>query len=69
MDEYGKRCDNIFHVGEPVFHSHEGVIGYTTIKDISVAGVFTVCAAPQIMLPTAIGYKYVQKLDVEKVWS
>ena len=48
-DEYGRRCDHTFQVGEPVFHSHEGVIGYTTIKDISVAGVFTVYAAPQII--------------------
>ena len=44
-------------------------MGYTTIKDISVSGVFTVYAAPHVMLPTALGQKYVQKLDVDKVWS
>ncbi len=68
-DEYGRHCDHIFQVGEPVFYSHEGVMGYTTIKDISVSGVFTVYAAPHVMLPTALGQKYVQKLDVDKVWS
>ena len=44
-------------------------MGYTTIKEISVSGVFTVYAAPHVMLPTALGQKYVQKLDVDKVWS
>ncbi len=68
-DEYGRHCDHIFQVGEPVFYSHEGVMGYTTIKEISVSGIFTVYAASHVMLPTALGQKYVQKLDVDKVWS
>ena len=40
-DEIGRKQDWTVHKGKPVWYSNDEWLGFTTVKDISVAGFFT----------------------------
>ena len=56
-----------FQSGEPVFYFNDNFSGYTLIKDISVAGVFTVHADPFVKNETALATKYIKKLSLDYI--
>jgi len=69
LDESGCSVEWIFQVNEPVWYNDDSVSGYTTIKDISTAGFFTVRLAPTVKNETAFAHKYIHKLSLEKIWE
>ena len=57
----GRVVEWYFQSGEPVYYCNDTVSGYTTIKDISTAGVFTVHMAPTVKNEIALAEKYVNR--------
>ena len=69
FDESGRSVEWIFQTGEPVWYGSDSVSGYTTIKDISTAGIFTVRLAPTVKNEIALVHKYIHKLSLDKIWE
>lgn len=60
VDQCCRTVDWTFQCGEPVWYSNDnGTSGYTTIKDISRAGIFTVHSAPAVKNEITLASKYV----------
>ena len=66
-DQCGRSVDWRFQCDEPVWYSNESFYGYTTIKDISRVGFFTVHAAPWVKNEIVFASKYIKTIPVEKV--